>query len=97
MGNPPTYTTRYSGFPYYCYDYTAAGEHTGEQSIDDAVELMLVFEELIPKAMRSKRKFVIINSLGECLFLAEEGKVIFPTRKNLKVRNGKWIINHERS
>lgn len=86
-----TYSTDYVDFSYYFYDYGNDGQHTGEQEIEDEIDLASVFDREITNALKEKRKFVMTDLFGYVLFHAENGKIIFPKPKHLKVESGKWI------
>lgn len=86
-----TYSTDYVDFPYYFYDHGSDGQHTGEQEIEDEIDLASVFDREIANALKEKRKFVMTDMFGYFIFHANNGTIIFPKPKHLKVESGKWI------
>lgn len=79
---PPTkkYVLPTHGFPYYLYDHQSNGDTVGEQTISTEEELKAVFDQIIPKALEQKRKCLINDWFGNCLFHIENGELIFPSR-----------------
>jgi hypothetical protein len=76
----------YIDFPYYLFDFNQDGvSHTGEQEISDEVELEAVFDHIIKYAMEQRRKCIIRDMWNNCLFLTENGQIVFPTRKQVKM------------
>lgn len=92
-----TYSTDYVDFPYYLYDfydYEGSRHHTGEQDIEDEIDLASVFEQEIANALKEKRKLVMTDMFGYVIFHADKGAILFPKPRHLKGESGKWI-NHD--
>ena len=78
------YTTHHIGFPYYLYDFTNHGAHTGEQELVDEADLRCAFDVYIPRALEQKRKLQITDERGHCVLHLEQGKIVFPKRSDFK-------------
>ena len=80
-----TYSLPFSDFPYFLYDFETNGKHTGEQEINDEVELRVVFDDIIPTTLKAERKLIIKDQWGQCIFHIEDGLLIFPDRETFKM------------
>lgn len=80
------YTMQYSELPFYLYDYNSGEDkHTGEQEINSEEEIKAIFRVVIPTAISQKRKCIITDKDGGCLFCTEGGEVIFPTPSHIEI------------
>lgn len=79
------YALPFSGFPYFLFDFTKSGTHTGEQEIENEAELRAVFDYMIPAALKAERKLLIQDHWGQCIFHIEDGLLIFPDRETFQM------------